>query len=1096
MKINLPVTNTEHVLKETDTIVSKTDLKGIITYINEDFLRISGFAGDELIGASHNIVRHPDMPPEAFEDLWNSMKAGRPWTGLVKNRCKNGDFYWVLANATPFWENGQLVGCMSVRTKPSRAQIEAADGAYRLFREGRAGNLKIQDGKVVKSTLWSKLNMFKNISIKSRLTFVVSMLSLLLVVIGSMGLIGMSKANEGLRTVYEDRTVALGQIDQIESLILDNRLQTSLALLNPTAAEIKRQTGIVEKHIEQIGETWKAYMATYLTPEEKAIADKFAEDRARFVKEGLHPLIALLRAGKFKEATVFNEEKLDQLFAPVREGIDKLGNLQLDVAKQEYAEAQSRYSTLRNSAIGMVAAGVILALWLGIALIRAIVRPLNATIGHFNQIAQGNFNNVIEVERQDEIGRVMEALKAMQTKLGFDLSESKRVAAEALRIQNALDNVSTNVMIADNERNLIYMNKSIMPMFAAAQNDIRKDMPSFDANRLMGSSIDQFHKNPAHQKQMLASFTSTFKTEIKLGGRTFALAASPVINDRGERLGSVVEWQDRTIEVAAEKELAEIVNGAVQGDFSVRMDMHGKSGFLQQLGEGMNKLMQTSETALNELAQMLRALSQGNLNEKITNDYYGTFGQLKDDANATAGQLREIILNEVGRVLEALSRGDLTEKISNDYPGAFGQLKDDANTTVEKLTEIIAQVKDSTDLITTASQEIAQGNSDLSQRTEEQASSLEETASSMEELLSTVRRNTESAKHASQLAQGTSEVAEQSGKDVDILVTTMAAINESSRKIEDIISVIDGIAFQTNILALNAAVEAARAGEQGRGFAVVAGEVRNLAQRSAAAAKEIKLLIGDSVEKVSVGSRQVKEASDSISDVVTSVQLVASLMKEISVATAEQSMSIEQVNTAITQMDDVTQQNAALVEEAAAAAESMQDQANNLTEAMGTFKLEAGRDNVRGRAKVAAQPARISANKPAIGFHGSIATALPASSTRAGDLGDIRNKITQARRAAMVMIANKDKRDAYWQNLAKDSADAVSDLLDRIMVPHGKEARVKELKEIWAAFKKTREEKLIPLLLAGKQREAEEVAGGAQVERLNKIMELCDELDG
>ena len=159
MKINMPVTNTEYVLKDTDSIVSKTDQKGIITYINEDFLRVSGFTKDELLGSSHNIVRHPDMPPEAFEDFWNSLKAGRPWTGMVKNRCKNGDFYWVLANATPYRENGQLVGYMSVRTKPSRAQIEAADAAYRLFREGRAGNLKIKDGKVVKSSIWSKLNM-------------------------------------------------------------------------------------------------------------------------------------------------------------------------------------------------------------------------------------------------------------------------------------------------------------------------------------------------------------------------------------------------------------------------------------------------------------------------------------------------------------------------------------------------------------------------------------------------------------------------------------------------------------------------------------------------------------------------------------------------------------------------------------------------------------------------------------------------------------------------------------------------------------------------------------------------------------------------
>ena len=304
-------------------------------------------------------------------------------------------------------------------------------------------------------------------------------------------------------------------------------------------------------------------------------------------------------------------------------------------------------------------------------------------------------------------------------------------------------------------------------------------------------------------------------------------------------------------------------------------------------------------------------------------------------------------------MMSRIANGDLTVEVrtsDNDNSSLLFAVKDMVN----KLTGIVTDVRTNTDSITTASQQIAAGNLDLSQRTEEQAASLEETASSVAELLSTVRLNTESAKNANHLAQGTSDVAEQSGKTVGKLVATMTAINESSRKIEDIISTIDGIAFQTNILALNAAVEAARAGEQGRGFAVVASEVRNLAQRSAAAAREIKMLIGDSVEKVSVGSQQVTEAADGISDVVTSVQLVASLMKEIAAVTTEQSMSIEQVNTAISQMDSVTQQNAALVEQAAAAAEALTEQASNLYAAVGVFKLT---DSMGAKRTALAKPA-------------------------------------------------------------------------------------------------------------------------------------------
>lgn len=313
-------------------------------------------------------------------------------------------------------------------------------------------------------------------------------------------------------------------------------------------------------------------------------------------------------------------------------------------------------------------------------------------------------------------------------------------------------------------------------------------------------------------------------------------------------------------------------------------------------------------------------------------------------------------------VVKRVADGDLTIEVNikaSDNSSMLFAVKD----MIRKISGIVVDIRNTTETISAASHEIASGNVDLSQRTEEQASSLEQTASSMEELLSAVRQNAESARHAYQLAQGSCEVAEQSGVAVEKLVATMTSINESSRKIEDIISVIDGIAFQTNILALNAAVEAARAGEQGRGFAVVASEVRNLAQRSAAAAKEIKLLIGGSMENVSDGSRQVKDAADTISDVVTSVNLVASLMKDISATTTEQSTSIEQVNTAIGQMDEVTQQNAALVEEAAASAESMQEQAEALLRDVSAFKLEAARTLSRTDARSAAKPV-ISHHKP------------------------------------------------------------------------------------------------------------------------------------
>jgi methyl-accepting chemotaxis protein len=315
-------------------------------------------------------------------------------------------------------------------------------------------------------------------------------------------------------------------------------------------------------------------------------------------------------------------------------------------------------------------------------------------------------------------------------------------------------------------------------------------------------------------------------------------------------------------------------------------------------------------------------------------------------------------LDEAVGVANRIAEGDLTVRIESHSRDEIGQLLQALKDMNESLSGIVGGVRNTTDSISTAAQQIAAGNSDLSQRTEEQASSLEETASSMEELTSTVKQNAENAKQANQLAANASDIAVKGGLAVNEVVQTMVSISSSSKKIVDIISVIEGIAFQTNILALNAAVEAARAGEQGRGFAVVAAEVRNLAQRSAAAAKEIKTLIGDSVDKVDAGSKQVDQAGATMNEIVSAVKRVTDIMAEIAAASSEQSAGIDQVNRAIIQMDDVTQQNAALVEEAAAAAEAMQEQAGSLMEAVSIFKLEAGKGGTRTTApKPIATPA-------------------------------------------------------------------------------------------------------------------------------------------
>ena len=346
-------------------------------------------------------------------------------------------------------------------------------------------------------------------------------------------------------------------------------------------------------------------------------------------------------------------------------------------------------------------------------------------------------------------------------------------------------------------------------------------------------------------------------------------------------------------------------------------------------------------------------------------------------------------LEQALSVAQRVAGGDLTTHIEPSGEDETGQLLVALKSMNDSLVGIVGQVRMGTQTITTASTEIASGNLDLSSRTEEQASSLEETASAMEELTSTVKQNADNARQANQLAVSASEVATQGGDVVNQVVDTMGNINASSRKIADIIGVIDGIAFQTNILALNAAVEAARAGDQGRGFAVVASEVRSLAQRSAGAAKEIKELIEGSVAQVDMGSKLVERAGITMSEVVQSVRRVTDIVGEISSASQEQSEGIEQVNLAIAQMDEVTQQNAALVEEAAAAAQSLQEQAETLTQTVGFFKLEQQQDEGASRPPVrAASVARTAAvrhapaARPAVAIAASTAPAKPASGSR------------------------------------------------------------------------------------------------------------------
>jgi methyl-accepting chemotaxis protein len=511
-----------------------------------------------------------------------------------------------------------------------------------------------------------------------------------------------------------------------------------------------------------------------------------------------------------------------------------------------------------------------------------------------------------------------------------EITRAKQEAQLNAAFKGALDNLAANVMVAGNDGKFIYANSTASTMMNAAQSDFRRDLPAFDASRLVGASMDAFYVGQAGHRDDLAKVTDTHRAELSIGGHKMILVANPMKDDSGRRFGTVVEWFDRTQEAATEDELQNVISSVAAGNFEHRISLQSKSGFFAVLSDGINNLVENVAAVVQQVQELVSAANEGDLTKRI-------------DTEGKAG-----LLVAIG--------------------GGINQLTDN-------MASVISRVKEAAVEVDRGASEIRQGNSNLSQRTEEQASSLEETASSMEEMTSTVKQNADNASQANQLALAARDQAEKGGAVVARAVHAMAGINESSKRIADIIGVIDEIAFQTNLLALNAAVEAARAGEQGRGFAVVATEVRNLAGRSATAAKEIKGLIQDSVKKVDEGSVLVTQSGNTLEQILSAVKKVTDIVAEIAAASREQSMGIEQVGKAIMQLDELTQQNAALVEEASAASQSMAEQARDLNEQMSQYKVAGSqgtapgagvpmRDGIGARAADAAAPERRSGQRP------------------------------------------------------------------------------------------------------------------------------------
>lgn len=425
MRMNLPITNVEYAVADEVLIVSKTDTKGKLTYFNEQFALTSGFTDDELMGQPHNIVRHPDMPPEAFEDLWSTCKAGKPWCAAVKNRRKDGGFYWVLASETAIYENGVITGYLSIRTKLPADQRAEAERVYALMRAGKGQNYRLEAGIIRKHSVFDRLAVF-TATLKARLTTLVSAQIAIMLIIATAGILATRDSNAKMQTIYEDRTVPLAQLFSVNNHMQENMILLARAASSGRAGKpVGDVAGRVAKNIAIVGKVWNEYMATTLTAEEALTADAFKPKRIAFIESGLKPALGLLAEGKFDQLAIFSSGQMNDLFDLAKSDLEKLVAIQVDEAKAEYTSAQARYLIMVGILIAVLAAGVLVGAVSGMTSVRAIGRPLVQLNGVMDRIAQGQFNSCINVERDDEIGVALRNIQAMQAKLGFEREEQK-----------------------------------------------------------------------------------------------------------------------------------------------------------------------------------------------------------------------------------------------------------------------------------------------------------------------------------------------------------------------------------------------------------------------------------------------------------------------------------------------------------------------------------------------------------------------------------------------------------------------------------------------------------------------------------------------
>jgi methyl-accepting chemotaxis protein len=728
MRRNEPVTQKEYSLSTDVLLVTRTDLLGNIVYLNEAFIEASGYTQEEMLGQPHNIMRHPDVPEQVFEDMWQTLESGLPWTQIVKNRRKDGDHYWVEAQVVPFVKDGEHIGYMSIRRAATREQVTETEKAYVAIAHKRA---RLHQGRI--AGFFARINPLENMNPSAAMSAMVIFFSI-------------------------------------------------PALLNTFGVKVDT--------------LWVQVSAVLL------------------------PILVFFGAE-------FSQNRLQRL---------------------------------------------------------------NAILA---SIAGGSFRNAIPLHGNNILNQLAARVSIMQTRLAVAQDENKTTLSSVKRIQSAFESSPTPMLVVDQFDTILFANKAIREFLIQRQERVRQSNNQFDPlhliNRGIGSILPLFDK--IVQK---ARIQERQMTTVRFGGRDLVVRATAIRDEVGRLLGVVVEWNDITEELSMQRAIELIVERAQRGYLDNRLDAVASEGFYKNFAERFNAMIDSLGEASNRVNTIVMDATAGYLGHKMEGNYSGQVGSLQSALNTAFGNLGSIMV-EVQSLMQKVS-------------GIVGQLKD--------------------------------ASTDLSDQSQQQAAALQQTNSTMQEITAGIREVDTEIALAQEVVVRTSRNAEQVKNAMNRSVEAMDNVQQNSGKIEDIIALIEGIAFQTNLLALNAAVEAARAGEQGRGFAVVAAEVRQLAQKSTDAAQVIKTLIETTADDIRSTSALVSDTNTRLTTMVDGVTGIQNYLSKIVAVSGRQNSAVLEVSKAMNSIDATTQQTAAHSEELAATSELLRETTNSLSESVSVFKVD------------------------------------------------------------------------------------------------------------------------------------------------------------